>query len=154
MQAPTVHSRLLNADVCILAAKVRDLVGTEPAEDWFDVFQSAAVKWPELDEYLMKKSNGKASVNSAGGSKKRSSSAIHDEGEEDSMSEKKKLSRMGQYFAVAPKIAEELCEPSNVLRLRFARAVSELEKAGLIKCSKSEKSADSILISRQLFTWI
>ena len=157
VQAPTGQGGVLNADVCNLADKVRSLVDTEPADEWFDAFQSAAVKWPDLDTYLMQKSNGKASsgtsVKSAG-SKKRSSSAIQVEGAEESMSVKKKLSLMTQYFAVAPKITEELCEPDNVIRLRFARAVSELEKAGLIKCSKSEKTTDAIVISRQLFTWI
>ena len=155
VQPPTVQGRVLNADVCILANNVRNLVSTESADDWFDAFQSAAVKWPDLDTYLMEKYTGKASANKSAGSKKRLSSGLLGTGEEEGMSEKKKkLSLMAQYFGVAPKLVEELCEPGNVLRLRFARAVSELEKAGLIKCSKSEKSPDSILISRQLFTWI
>ena len=145
---PKVNGTTLKPDTCVLGSNVRSAMGSESADDWFQKFESSAREWPSLDSFLIERASAAPSSSSTSLGKRKKKEK--ENGPLDEATRKKLIS---QLFDLTPEIAEEMTKADTVMRLRFARAFNDLEKSGLVKCSKSDKS-DAISVSRQIFTWI
>jgi hypothetical protein len=117
-------------DACVLKKRVVDCVFSEPAADWFQDFENNCDHWnvvfKEKEENTSSSSHNKGSK---GGGKR-----IKEEG---------KKSEDTEALEVEPQQA------TLEHRIRFLRAVRDLEMSGIVKMK-----SQGTVISRQAYTWL